>query len=174
MAREYIRITGLRELALAAAKLKEETKRKIAGDALVAGARIVRNAARVKTPVLKNPDPRRTAGTLQRSIVAVRTRKGDHPDEVVAIVGVRLPSKASIKKFKEQSGKSGASNPRDPYYWWFVEAGTRGHTHRDQSIAGVRMIKRGFEGNAQQAAEKIRAGASKAILKYGNSLAKGK
>ena len=174
MAREFVEIKGIRELALAARKLNEEVKAKIAYRALIAGARITRNAARALAPVLQakyHGDPRRQPGTLKNAIVAARVKKGDFPEEVVAIVGVRMLSKASIAKFKQQSGKSGASNPRDPYYWWAVEAGTRGHRKRKESIPETRFLKRGFEGNVERSLAALKKTFTRDVLKYGNRLA---
>lgn len=174
MAKEYVQINGIRELALAARKLNDEVKAKIAYRALIAGARITRNAARALAPVLQakyQGDPRRQAGTLRNAIVAARVRKGDFPEEVVAIVGVRMLSKASIAKFKQQTGKAGAANPRDPYYWWAVEAGTRGHVRRKQAIPGTRFLKRGFEGNVERSLAALKKTFSRDVLKYGNRLA---
>ena len=157
MAKEYVQINGIRELALAARKLNDEVKAKIAYRALIAGARITRNAARALAPVLQakyQGDPRRQAGTLRN-----------------AIVGVRMLSKASIAKFKQQTGKAGAANPRDPYYWWAVEAGTRGHVRRKQAIPETRFLKRGFEGNVERSLAALKKTFSRDVLKYGNRLA---
>lgn len=177
MAKEYIRVEGLSLLVTAARKLSDETKKKIAHNALLAGARIVRNAARNKAPILNSKytnDPRRAPGTLRKAIVAVRVRKGDYPEEVAAIVGVRLLSRASIAKYRQASGKSGASNPRDPYYWWFVEAGTASHPRRGKAIPETRFLKRGFESNVVPATEAIKKRGFADILKFGNTLAKSK
>lgn len=177
MAKEVLTVKGLREIALAGRKLTGDVTRKIVGRALVSGGKIVRNAARNLAPTL-NPkyqgDPRRTPGTLRNAIVSVQVKKGDFPEEVMSIVGVRMLSKASVRKFKQTSGKSGASNPRDPYYWWFVEKGTAGHIRRRKTIGGIRFLKRGFESNARAASEEIKKKAAKGIYGYGNTLAKGK
>lgn len=175
MAKELIRVEGLREIALAARKLTDQVKRKIAKDAVQAGAGVVSRAARGLAPVLKpeyHHDRRRQAGTLKRAIVAVPVRKGDYPEEVMSIVGIRLLSNKAITKFKGSTGKAGAANPRDPYYGVMVEVGSRGHKRRRKAIAGVRFLKRGFEGNAQNAALKIKEIAGKRILSYGNTLAR--
>jgi len=92
----------------------------------------------------------------------------------MSIVGVRMLSKASIKKFKERTGKAGTANPRDPYYWWFVEKGTAGHARRSKTISGIRYLKRGFESNVQPAAEEIKKKSAAGIYNYGNTLAKSK
>jgi hypothetical protein len=142
---------------------------------LRAGAIIVINAARGLAPILMSRyanDPRRSPGTLQRAIVAVPTRRGDHPDEVVVIVGVRMLSKGSIRKYKDATGRSGASNPKDPFYWWYVEKGTRGHKRRQVSIPGTRFLKRGFEDNAARAAQEIKTKAAAEVVRFGNTLAR--
>lgn len=177
MAKEVLQIQGLREIALAGRKLTGDVTRKIVGRALVSGGKIVRNAARNLAPSLSTKyqsDPRRLPGTLKNAIVSVQVKKGDYPEEVMSIVGVRMLSKSSIKKFKEKTGKSGAANPRDPYYWWFVEKGTSGHARRSKSIGGIRYLKRGFESNVQPAAEEIKKKSAAGIYKYGNTLATGK
>lgn len=176
MAREYIRITGLRELANAARRFPEEVKRRIAGKALLAGARIGRDAARGLAPTLKaeyHNDPRRSPGTLKRSIVAVRVRKGDYPEEVMAIVGIRLLSKKAIASFKAgNAGKAGASNPNDPFYGVMVEVGSRAHKRRKKAIPRVEFLKRGFESTAAGSIVKIKDISGKEIYAYGNKLAR--
>lgn len=175
MAREYVQIKGLRELAAVAKKFNNETKTKLAYRALVSGARVARNAARALAPTLQprfQNDPRRQPGTLRNSIVAARVRRGDFPEEVVAIVGVRMLSKSSIMKFRRATGKSGAENPRDPYYWWFVEAGTRSHSRRKKAITGVRFLKRGFEGNVERSTQEIKKRFTRDVLNFGNKLSK--
>lgn len=173
MAAELIRVEGLREIAIAARKLTDEVKRKIAFDGLTAGARIVRNAARGLAPVLKRPDPRRRPGTLRNAIVAARVRRGDFPEEVKVIVGVRFLSKRAVAKFKAGNpGKSGAENPNDPFYADMVELGTKAHRKRGKGTPRVQYLKRGFEPNASAAANKIRDISRRGILRYGNSLAK--
>lgn len=175
MAKELIRVEGLREIAVAARKLEDKVKTKIAVDAVLGGAKIVRNAARGLAPILKpryNSDPCRAAGTLRRAIVAVRVRKGDFPEEVKAIVGVRLLSRGAIRKFRGSAGKAGAFNPRDPFYAAMVELGSRGHRKRRVAIPGVRYLKRGFEGNVRAATTEIRDIAARGILTYGNRLAR--
>jgi HK97 gp10 family phage protein len=173
MATEFITVKGLRELAVAARKLNDEVKQKIAANAVLAGARITRDAARALAPVLKSryhDDPRRRPGTLRRKIVAVKVRKGDYPEEVMSLVGVRLLSRGAISKFKQQTGKAGAQNPDDAFYGDMVELGTSAHTHRRVSIPGVRFLKRGFEGTAERAAREIRDKAGREIIRFGNRL----
>jgi HK97 gp10 family phage protein len=175
VAKQVIEVKGLRELAIAARRLTDEVKRKIAKDAVQAGAGVVSRAARNLAPTLQakyQGDKRRTAGTLKRAIVAVPVRKGDYPEEVMSIVGIRLLSKKKIETFKSGSGKAGADNPRDPFYGVMVEVGTRAHSHRSKAIPGVRYLKNAFEGNARQAANRIRDVAGKRIASYGNRLAK--
>lgn len=176
MAKQFITVSGIREMALAAKKFPEEVKRKIVGKALIAGARFGRDAARALAPTLKaeyHNDPRRSPGTLKRNIVAVRVRRGDFPEEVMAIVGIRLLSKKSIASFKAgNAGKAGADNPNDPFYGVMVEVGSRAHKRRNKAIPKVEFLKRGFESTASRSVTKIKDVSGKEIYDYGNRLAR--
>lgn len=82
------------------------------------------NDARRRAPVLAKPDPRRTKGLLKRSI---RTKVTRIPNQfsIEAVVGVRKLAVRQIMSYKRRTGRSGASNPSDPFYYRFVERGTR-------------------------------------------------
>ena len=69
-----IEIKGLREIQRAMLQLPQRLDNKLLNQGLIAGARVVRDEARRRAPVLKMPDPRRRAGTLRRSIRAMRIR----------------------------------------------------------------------------------------------------
>lgn len=90
--------------------------------ALRAGARVVRDVARSRTPVLKVSTYAgasalrrgvRKVGTVKRAI-AVRTSKlARRSGDVGVFVNVR-PAK---------SGQRGAKSPNDPYYWRWIDNG---------------------------------------------------
>jgi HK97 gp10 family phage protein len=103
------------------AKLQEIPKalrRRVLRNALSAGARTVRDEARRLAPVLRPGDlsaPFRTPGTVRKAI-SVRTSKvARKAGDVGVFVNVR-PARA---------GNRGAKNPKDPFYWRFLEFGTK-------------------------------------------------
>lgn len=80
-------------------------------------------------PELRGHDPRWSKGALKRAIRAVAIRPSQYAAE--AIVGVRKLSGRQVSAFKgRQAKRRGAGkttrriDPRDAYYWFFVEFGT--------------------------------------------------
>lgn len=123
-----IEIKGLRELRAAMLALPAKLDRRILNAALMEGAKLIRDDARVRAPVLKQADPRRRAGVLRQ---AVRAQAGRPDPGMTATVIVRVKplTKSQVRKFKAGQRKkgqrvSGADNPADPFYWRFVEFGT--------------------------------------------------
>jgi len=87
----------------------------------------MRDDAKRRAPVLQTPTPRRLPGTLRDAIRIWRQRRT--PYAVTYYVGVKRLSRGAIRKFKmEQKSKGRRSvssdNPKDPYYWLWVESGT--------------------------------------------------
>lgn len=111
-------VTGVADLRRELAALPNKLRVRAVRNALAAGARLVRNAARSAAPVLSIGDPavqagRRKPGTVRKAI-SVRTSKlARRRGDVGVFVNVR-PAKA---------GQRGAKNPNDPFYWRFVEFG---------------------------------------------------
>ena len=119
MAGEVVRIEGLDELKRKLAEVPKAMRKRVLRNALAAGAREVRDVAKRNAPVLtlgtSLKAPYRKPGTVKQAI-RVRTSKADRrAGDVGVFVNVR-PAK---------SGQRGAKNPNDPFYWRFLEFGTR-------------------------------------------------
>lgn len=123
-----VKIHGLREIRAAMLALPRRIDRKILNEGLLDGAKLVRDEARARAPVLRAPHSRRKPGVLRRAVQAIRVR----PDRFTATVLVRVRplSRGAIRRFKQKAMKrgltnvTGADNPNDPFYWRFVEFGT--------------------------------------------------
>lgn len=126
-----IKIEGLPELNATLAGIVPKLRRRALRNALAAGARIVRDAARVnrRTSTAGSPlatlDVRQyTRGSVERAI-SVRTSKfAAQAGDVGVFVNVR-PLKGGIKGAKTKLGRAGRSNPNDPFYWRWLEFGTK-------------------------------------------------
>ena len=94
-------IIGLDALGADFLELGDAMQRKIARPAVLAGARVGRDALRAAAPV--------RTGKLKRSAVATVARHSDTPGEVVAGVKISAP----------RGDKQAA------FYWKFIELGTR-------------------------------------------------
>ena len=98
----------------------------------------MRDDARRRAPVLKTPDPRRRAGTLQRAIQIWRKRITRYA--VTYYVGVRGLSRKAMRAFKEKSGSRGVENPNDPFYWRWQELGVP-----SRGIPAQGFLRKAFE-----------------------------
>lgn len=143
-----VRTTGLRELGLAIEKLSRKTHTTIARSALAAGGRVMAKEMRSRVPVLEEGTARRKPGTVKRN-VRVRVLRPVAAGEMQAVVGIRSLSKTQVKAWRSASGKRGAANPDDPYYWYFVEFGT-------QKMAAQPFIRPTFEARKDEASERIK------------------
>lgn len=108
---------GLPDFKAALLALPEKLRRRALRNALAAGARVVRDAARVNAPVLTPENalraPYRKPGTVKKAIV-VRTSKRDRrAGDVGVFVNVR-PAKGAAR---------GAKSSSDPFYWRWLEFG---------------------------------------------------
>lgn len=111
------KVTGLPDFKAALLSLPDKLRRRALRNALAAGARVVRDAARVQTPVLTPENalraPYRKPGTVKKAIV-VRTSKRDRrAGDVGVFVNVR-PAKGNAR---------GAKSSSDPFYWRWLEFG---------------------------------------------------
>ncbi|SUB58965.1 phage protein, HK97 gp10 family [Phocoenobacter uteri] len=119
---DTVKVEGLKELSRAMQKLGRKTATRIAKNAMYQGGVIIRDDARQKAPILKSPAPNRKAGTLKK---AIKSRTKVHRNGTTeTIIWVKGLKSKQIAKFKAKTGKSGAKNPNDPFYWKFVEFGT--------------------------------------------------
>jgi len=119
MAADTVQVKGLDELKRKLADVPKALRKRVLRNALAAGAREVRDVAKRNAPVLNlgtsMKAPYRKAGTV-RDAIRVRTSKADRKaGDVGVFVNVR-PAKA---------GQRGAKNPNDPFYWRFLEFGTK-------------------------------------------------
>ena len=119
MAGEVVRIEGLDELKRKLAEIPRAMRKRVLRNALAAGAREVRDVAKRNAPVMtlgtSLSAPYRKPGTVRQAI-RVRTSKADRrAGDVGVFVNVK-PAKA---------GQRGARSPNDPFYWRFLEFGTR-------------------------------------------------
>lgn len=131
------KVNGIPELKAALAGLVPKLRRQALRNALAAGARVVRDEARRRAPVLQPTlrAPYRKPGTVRKA-VSVRTSKtARRAGDVGVFVNVR-PAKR---------GQRGAKNPNDPFYWRFLEFGTKKMAARPFLQAGARKLADALE-----------------------------
>lgn len=139
-----VKISGLAEAKKALLEIAPNLRRRAIRNALAAGARVYRDAARKSAPVLDRVITRngltvRKPGTL-RDAIAVRTSKiAKRAGDLGVFVNVRPAKGAAFKtvrgralfglvktksRVQTRKSKRGALSPDDPFYWRFLEFGT--------------------------------------------------
>lgn len=146
MADISVRLQGIDECSRALQALAPKLRQRALRNSLAAGARVYRDEARRLTPVLavavkrKGGALRRKPGTV-RGAIAVRTSKqARRAGNVGVFVNVR-PAKFSDR---------GANKPNDPFYWRWLEFGSR-------KMPAAGMLTRAARGAGAQALARITA-----------------
>lgn len=146
MANLSVKVTGLKELGQALENLGRKTKNKLGAKAMRKGGAIIRDQARANAPMLKEKVPHRKRGTLKKNIVA--STKPQKDGSVRTIIFVRSLKNSKVLEFKGKTGKSGAYNPNDPFYWRFVEFGT-------SKMPAQPFLQPAFSAKKEQAAREV-------------------
>lgn len=117
MAAEGVRIEGLEALTAKLKEMPRVMRNRVLKNALSAGARLVRDEAKRNAPLLslQAKAPYRTRGTVQKAITVRASKVARRAGDVGVFVNVR-PAK---------SGQRGAKSKTDPFYWKFLEFGTK-------------------------------------------------
>ena len=131
MAGEQVRIEGMEQALAVLRALPDRLRNRALRNALAAGGRVVRDAAKRLAPVINPGDPAvlkgwRKPGTLKRAITVRTSKQARRAGNVGVFVNVRPAKGAKFKGGKQvKASQRGAKNPNDPFYWRFVEFGTK-------------------------------------------------
>ena len=137
-----LKITGLAELRATLLSLPDKLRRRALRTALAAGARIVRDEARSRAPVLSTPSKTRKPGTV-RDAITVRTSKlAKRAGDVGVFVNVRPAKGAGFSGGKiVRASQRGAKSVNDPYYWRWLEFGRTGRA-ASGAVGARRVVRR--------------------------------
>ena len=141
-----VKVEGLSQIHKALSELGRKVSNKIAVKAMREGGKIVREQARQNAPVLSQSTPYRRAGTLKKAIKS--STKVLKNGKIGTVVRVKELTTKQIETFKVRSGKKGALNPKDPYYWRFLEFGT-------SKMPAKPFLRPAFEQTKENAATEI-------------------
>lgn len=117
-----VKLQGIGELKRALADLPSKLRRKALLEPMKKAMRVVRDAAKQAVPVLSEPSPYRTKGTLKRRLSVRISKVSRQAGDVGVFVNVRPLKSAQIRAAKAKGLRIA---PNDPFYWRFVEFGTR-------------------------------------------------
>ena len=141
---ESVKIDGLDQLAQALRELPKRVARNGLRGAVYAGAKVIRDEAKLKAPVAMAPlgADQPPQGTLKRSIIMKQVPELSSEQKQTFFVTVRHG-----KKYRKQ-GKNGNLS-QDAWYWRFVEFGTVKMTARP-------FLRPAFEGKKYEAVDAIK------------------
>jgi HK97 gp10 family phage protein len=128
------KVRGIADYKQALLSIVPKLRKRALLDALKAGAREVQKEARRNTPVLERATATRARGTLRRAISVRVSKTARAQGNVGVFVNVRpLPGNKyrSVKigntrrRVLVKRSQRSAQNPNDPFYWRFVNFGTK-------------------------------------------------
>lgn len=113
------RIGNLPDFRAALKSVPEKLRKRALRNALGVAGRIIRDDAKRNAPVLQVSSerqyPTRKAGTVKRAISVRTSKQARRAGDVGVFINVR-PAKGANR---------GGKNPNDPFYWRFLEFGTK-------------------------------------------------
>lgn len=116
-----VKLTGVDELTKALAEATKQIRTKAVRSALRKAGNVISKAAKQAAPVLKVPTKMRNSGTVKKNIAVRNSKFARQAGNEGVFIGVR-PLRGSRQK---KLGKASAKNPNDPFYWRFLEFGTK-------------------------------------------------
>lgn len=134
----FIKLQGFEQTRATLRALPDKLRKKVLMSSLRKAARVVQRYARQYVPVLKAPAKYRTKGLLKRRIAVRESRESRQQGNLGVFVNIKPADRAKYAtdtvsigrvKIKQRrlvkASQRGARSPNDPFYWRFVEFGTR-------------------------------------------------
>lgn len=127
-------VEGLANLKAQLLGIPDKLRKKALMSALRKGAAVVRKAARDATPVLQTPTPYRTKGLLRKKLSVRVSRVSKAAGNVGVFVNIKPAEGTQYTKHNilgvkyktvKRVSQRGARSPLDPFYWRFVNFGTK-------------------------------------------------
>lgn len=127
-------VEGMSALKASLNSLPDKLRKKVLMSALRKGAAVVRKAARDATPVLQTPTPYRTKGLLRKKLSVRVSRVSKAAGNVGVFVNIKPAEVTQYTKHNilgvkyktvKRVSQRGARSPLDPFYWRFVNFGTK-------------------------------------------------
>ena len=132
-----VKLEGFDQLQKLLREIVPAMRKKVIRNALAAGARIVRDEAKRNVPVLQNQfrAPYRSAGTVKKAIRVRSSKVARRAGDIGVFVNVKPAPPA----------QRGAKSRTDPYYWRFLEFGTKKMTKRPFLVPAVGKFPQALE-----------------------------
>lgn len=123
-----VKIEGIDDLGRVLSELPKQMRNKYLLQALRKAARAPLLEAKQVVPVMgaltAASAPHRTPGLLKKRLMVRRSKESSKDGAVGVFVNIKPLKTAAIRGFKRLGGKA-SQNPIDPFYWKFVNFGTK-------------------------------------------------
>lgn len=117
-----VKLDGVEDLKRALSEAAADIRKKAVRGALREAGKVIQGAARATAPVLLVATPTRKPGTVRRNIVVRASKFARQAGNEGVYINVRgIRGRARVARL----GRAGANNPNDPFYWRFLELGTK-------------------------------------------------
>lgn len=133
-----VEVKGLDDLKRILAEIPQDLRKKVILGALRKAARVPLQAARQAVPVMAGDSPYRTPGLLKKRLVVRTSKAARAAGNIGVFINVKPAAGAKFQRTKgrdllgaysswkfKKASERGAKSKLDPYYWRFVEFGTR-------------------------------------------------
>lgn len=143
-----VKIKGLDDLKRVLDDLPKQLRKKIVLGALRKAARVPLQAARRVVPIMSSAEaasaPYRTPGLLKRRLMVRSSKSATRAGNIGVFINIKPLRASAISGFKRIGGKA-SQNPADPFYWKFVNFGTKKMPKRDFMSAAVDALPDALE-----------------------------
>jgi HK97 gp10 family phage protein len=140
MADKFISLIGVDDLKKAISGLNRTMRRRVLLDSLRRAARVIQADAKQRAPVLRRPAPFKVRGLVRRSITVRSSRLARRKGMVGVFVTVRRSKAARERGSFSVLSTRRTVRPNDPYYFRFLEMGTK--NMRPRSFLGPALQAR--------------------------------
>lgn len=165
------KVAGVAALRKALLDMPVDLGKKAVWSALGGAGVVVKQEAVRRAPVLAQATATRKPGTVRDAIRVSRSRINRGQSGLYeVIVRVKPLNKQKKAAAKAAGALSGANNPDDPFYWWYLEFGTSKmaarpflrpafDTTKNEQLAGLqRRIKRYLDRYAEKTRQEVERG----------------
>lgn len=157
-----VKLEGLESLKSALAELPRQLRNKYLLNALRKAAKVPLSAARAVVPVMSSElaakTPYRTKGLLKRRLMVRTSKAARSAGNIGVFINVRPAAGAKYKtqkgadilgsykrRVKVKESQRGAKSKTDPFYWRFVNFGTKKMPKRDFLSKAVDALPKALE-----------------------------
>lgn len=143
-----VKVDGIDDLKQILDEIPKQLRTKVLRSALRKAANVPLKAAKQVVPIMSSEQaakaPYRTPGLIKKRLMVRSSKESGKQGNVGVFINVKPLKSLAVRGFKRLGGKS-SQNPADPFYWRFVNFGTKKMPGRDFMSKAVDMLPEALE-----------------------------